>query len=72
MHTITSPTGASVTKELTEEKLQELQADNYFTVINATKDRTLEDVDFQLPDVGGQSSKPRIHISDNGCESCSA
>jgi hypothetical protein len=32
MHTITSPTGASVTKELTEEKLEALQADNYYKI----------------------------------------
>jgi hypothetical protein len=67
MHTITSPTGASVTKKLTEEKLQELQADNYFTV----KDRTFEDIEFKLEDTS-KPTKPRIHISDTGCESCSA
>jgi len=72
MHTITSPTGVSITKELTEEELHNLQQLNYFDVKNADKNRTFEDVDFRLPDVGGRSSKPRIHISDNGCESCSA
>jgi hypothetical protein len=66
MHTITSPTGVSVTKELTEAEVQELQADNYFTV----KDRNLEDFDFKLPKVEGKASKPRIHVSDSVCESC--
>jgi hypothetical protein len=65
MHTITSPTGATVTKELTEEKLQELQADNYFTV----KDRTFEDIEFKLEDTS-KPTKPRIHIGGDTCISC--
>jgi hypothetical protein len=72
MHTITSPTGVSVTKELTEEEVKVLQASNYFTVKpNAYRDKTFEDIDFKLEDTS-KPSKPRIHISDTGCESCSA
>jgi hypothetical protein len=66
MHTITSPTGVTVTKELTEAEVQKLQADNYFTV----KDRTFEDIDFKLPKVEGKASKPKIHNSDSVCLSC--
>jgi hypothetical protein len=67
MHTITSPTGVSVTKELTEEELEKLQADKYFIV---KSDRTFEDIDFTLPDVEGKASKPKIHNSDSVCLSC--
>ena len=65
MHTIISPTKVSVTKELTEEKLQELQADNYFIV----KDRTFEDIEFKLEDTS-KPARPRVHIAGDTCISC--
>jgi hypothetical protein len=68
MHTITSPTGVSVTKELTEEQVKVLQADKYYTVVNAHKDRTFEDIDFKLDDK--KPAKPRVHIGGDTCISC--
>jgi hypothetical protein len=82
MHTITSPTGVSVTKELTEDEVRQLQATNYFNVKTSEtfegEDSSLKQafdgtIEFDLPVIGEEkAAKPRIHISDNGCESCSA
>jgi hypothetical protein len=69
MHTITSPTGVSVTKELTSEELRALQASNYFTVKpNAYRDKTFEDMKFTLDDK--KPAKPRVHIGGDTCISC--
>jgi len=68
MHTITSPTGVTVTQELTSEQLHNLQQLNYFTVKNAHKDRTFEDIEFTLDDK--KPAKPRVHIGGDTCISC--
>jgi hypothetical protein len=61
LYTITSPTGNSVTKELTADEVERLQADNYFTV---TKEYTDPFSDQPL----------RVHIKQRPeeCQSCSA
>ena len=68
-YTITSPTGITITKDLTDEQLHNLQQLNYYTVNrNENKDRTFEDIDFDLPVVKDGLRVHRKPLSE--CESC--
>ena len=78
MHTITSPTGVSVTKELTEDEVRQLQATNYFNVktseIFEGEDSSLkqafDEATFELPTIEGVASAPRVHVGESVCIDC--